>query len=112
MHKLAQNYTNRGVDVWAVLASPFGAAYEVSRGRDISPVDRSDLSWYRQQFGVDYPILIDPRFRTVNRYLPGAYPAVYVIDRSGKIAYTHDGEQPYSLLSQQVDRVLAQRARS
>jgi thiol-disulfide isomerase/thioredoxin len=112
IHRIEQNYMGKGVDVWAVVASPFGAAYEVSRGRDISLVDRSDLAWYRKQFGVNYPILVDPRFGTVNKYLSGAYPGIYIIDQKGKVAYARAGETSYSVLAGKLNAVLAHKSTS
>jgi peroxiredoxin len=107
MTKLEKTYVPKGVRVWAVLANPYGQNYELSQRRDLSLATRDDLGWYARNYNARYPLLVDPKFATVNRYGAGQYPTLYVIDSSGKVSYARSGLQPYSTLSRQLDRALA-----
>jgi cytochrome c biogenesis protein CcdA/thiol-disulfide isomerase/thioredoxin len=47
------------------------------------------------RLGVDYPVALDNEFGTWNAYLNEYWPAKYLIDRDGRVRYTHFGEGAY-----------------
>jgi thiol-disulfide isomerase/thioredoxin len=48
-----------------------------------------------RRFRVDYPVAVDSGFMVWNAFNNRAWPAVYVIDASGRIRYQHYGEGEY-----------------
>jgi hypothetical protein len=110
MRHLENSYFPRGVQVWAILASPYGQNWELSGGTDRSPATMSDFAWYSRTYKVSYPMLIDPNFATVNRYGANGYPTLYVIDRAGRVQYAGSGRTPYTVLATQVDKALHSKA--
>jgi thiol-disulfide isomerase/thioredoxin len=71
---------------------------------------------YHRYFGLSFPALLDPSSRPGDFSHPGApgpvtqayrvasFPTFYVLDRSGRIAWRSDGEQPDALLVQELRR--------
>lgn len=48
-----------------------------------------------KRFGIGYPVAQDNRYATWQAYGNQYWPAVYLIDRRGRIVYTHFGEGAY-----------------
>lgn len=48
------------------------------------------------EFGLKYPIGLDNEFSTWNSFENNAWPAKYLVDKDGKIRYTHFGEGAYA----------------
>jgi peroxiredoxin len=107
MHKVVSTYSPKGVTMWAVLANQYGQYYETSGGRNVDLASRNDVAWYASTYKVNYPMLIDPKFKVVNRYGQAGYPTIFIIDPSGKIAYVHSGQVPFSVLSKKLAPLLA-----
>lgn len=55
------------------------------------------------RLGVDWPVALDSEMQTWNAYGNLVWPAEYLIDQSGRIAYTHQGEGDY----EQTDAAVA-----
>jgi peroxiredoxin len=91
----------------AVLASPYGKDYDTSGGTDTRLADKSDMTWFINNFHVTHPSLVDPNFKYVNVYGANSYPTIYILDRTGKITYSHQGDIDYSTLTAQVNKALA-----
>lgn len=106
MAKLTKNYMPRGVQVWSVLANPYGKNYEDSGGSDLRLATRADLAWYARTYNVQHPQLIDPSFATVNRYGISAYPGLYVINGKGVVTFAAAGHQSYAKLVGVLDRAM------
>jgi peroxiredoxin len=80
------------VAMLGVNASPYGHNYE---NNDNSPITMADLTWFRDNFKVQYPLLFDQpyndqaagRLDTAQRVAFGIeyFPTVYIIDKDGKI---------------------------
>lgn len=100
MHQLNATFAPQGLRTLAILSSPYGRNFDLSGQTDTTPVSQADVTWFQHTFKVTYPILIDPNFSTVNRYLGAGYPTFYTIDRNGVIRYTNhgNGEVPYQEL--------------
>ena len=107
MSRLTSAYVPKGVRVWSVLANPYGPTYDVSNRSDLTLATRADLTWFADNFNVHHPQLIDPQFQTVNTYGVDSYPGLYVVDAKGVITYASVGHKNYTVLSQQLNRVLA-----
>lgn len=57
-----------------------------------------------KRHGISYPVAQDNESHTWNAYHNQYWPAQYIIDRSGKIVFQHDGEGQY----EQMDRTIQQ----
>jgi cytochrome c-type biogenesis protein len=77
---LAEKYKdNPNVQVLAISASP--------RGRDNeSPITMDDITWFRDTYRVQFPMLLDKEMGTSGTYSIMFYPTVYIVDKEGKIA--------------------------
>jgi thiol-disulfide isomerase/thioredoxin len=49
-----------------------------------------------KRFGIAYPVAQDNRYATWQAYGNQYWPAVYLVDRRGRIVYTHFGEGAYA----------------
>jgi thiol-disulfide isomerase/thioredoxin len=61
-----------------------------------------------KRFDIRYPVAQDNRYATWAAYRNQYWPAVYLIDKSGKIVYTHFGEGEYEQTEATIRRLLAQ----
>ncbi len=57
--------------------------------------------------GIRYPIAIDPAFATWNAYRNAYWPALYFVDRMGRIRHMHAGEGDYAGSEQVIRQLLA-----
>jgi cytochrome c biogenesis protein CcdA/thiol-disulfide isomerase/thioredoxin len=60
--------------------------------------------------GIPYPVAVDPGFATWNAYRNGYWPALYFIDRAGRIRHVHVGEGDYDGSEQVIRELLAAQA--
>lgn len=60
-----------------------------------------------RRFGLTYPIAQDNRYATWKAYGNLYWPAFYLVDRSGKIVYTHFGEGDYEKTEAAIKAQLA-----
>ncbi|MBI3208518.1 MAG: redoxin domain-containing protein [Candidatus Solibacter usitatus] len=51
-----------------------------------------------KEFGIVYPVLLDPALKNWNRWNQQVWPCVYLIGRNGKVRYRWDGEMNYGQL--------------
>ena len=60
-----------------------------------------------ERFGIAYPVAQDNEFATWNAYGNRFWPALYLIDREGRIVYRHYGEGDYEATEQRIRELLA-----
>jgi thiol-disulfide isomerase/thioredoxin len=63
-----------------------------------------------KRFDIRYPVAQDNRYATWDAYRNRYWPAVYLIDKHGKIVYSHFGEGQYEETEAAIRRLLAQPA--
>jgi thiol-disulfide isomerase/thioredoxin len=61
-----------------------------------------------QRLGITYPVAQDNRYATWSAYHNRYWPAVYLIDKKGRIVYTHFGEGGYAETEAAIRTLLAQ----
>jgi thiol-disulfide isomerase/thioredoxin len=61
-----------------------------------------------KRFDIKYPVAQDNRYATWGAYNNQYWPAAYLIDKSGRIVYTHFGEGDYAETEATIKRLLAQ----
>jgi thiol-disulfide isomerase/thioredoxin len=71
--------------------------------RDVATVER-----YVREHGISYPVAIDADFATWRRYGNSAWPAIYLIDRRGKIRFVQVGEGRYAETEQEIETLLSE----
>lgn len=59
-----------------------------------------------KDFGINYPVVQDNEFLIWNSYSNRYWPAHYLIDRKGRIRYTHFGEGEYNATEDMIRRLL------
>jgi thiol-disulfide isomerase/thioredoxin len=58
------------------------------------------------RFGITYPVAQDNQYATWKAYGNQYWPAVYLIDRNGRIVLTHAGEGKYDEIDAAIDKLL------
>lgn len=62
-----------------------------------------------RRFGITYPVALDNGYRTWTAFGNAYWPALYLFDRDGKLAYHHVGEGGYDITEQRIRTLLEQR---
>jgi len=60
-----------------------------------------------QRFGIDYPVAQDNGYATWDAYGNRYWPAVYLIDKEGRVVYRHYGEGDYAATEAKIQQLLA-----
>jgi hypothetical protein len=61
-----------------------------------------------QRLGIRYPVGLDNDFKTWRAYDNKYWPAKYLVDRSGRLRYTHFGEGKYDETETWIQRLLGE----
>ena len=93
--KLYDTYRSKGLVVVGVHTPEF--PYEKSTANVQSAI---------QRHGIHYPVAQDNSHATWNAYRNQFWPAQYIIDRNGRIVYTHAGEGQYDTIERTVRNLL------
>lgn len=67
---------------------------------------------YVRDNGIRYAVPVDNDFVTWKRYGNRAWPALYLVDKAGRIRYTHVGEGAYAETERAIRQLLAEPAPS
>lgn len=70
--------------------------------------DPQHVADYVREHGLAYTIAIDGDETTWKRYGNEAWPAWYVVDRTGRVRYTHVGEGAYDETERRIRELLAE----
>lgn len=74
---------------------------EYDEERDIAGVRNA-----AQRLGVTWPVAVDNDYRIWNRWDNQYWPAIYLIDRDGRVVYRHVGEGDYDRVEERVRQLL------
>jgi len=94
-------YRNAGLVIVGVHSPEF--VFERVPGNVLSAVRR---------LGLRYPIGLDNDFATWNAYDNDYWPAKYLVDRSGRVRYTHFGEGAYDETEGWIRRLLGEKVKT
>jgi peroxiredoxin len=88
INQVYDKYKDKGVQVLMVSASPWSHTLEDDQAaqKTPTPISMSDITWFRDTFGVVFPILFDKDLNVAEKYGLAYYPTIYIIDKEGKIA--------------------------
>lgn len=81
--QLYEAYKDKKVQMLAVSASPYGRNYQQG---DETPITMDDLTWFRDTFGVPFPLLLDKELKATSAYGITRYPTTYIVDANGVVA--------------------------
>jgi thiol-disulfide isomerase/thioredoxin len=70
--------------------------------------DTAKVSAAIKQYGLGYPVAQDNEYATWNAYGNQFWPAFYLIDKKGRVVYTHFGEGDYEHTDAEIRAQLAQ----
>ncbi|AND68783.1 hypothetical protein ATSB10_13290 [Dyella thiooxydans] len=71
--------------------------------------DTGNLLAAVKRLGITYPVAQDNSYATWNAWHNQYWPAQYVVDRRGRVVYTHIGEGGYAAIEHAVQQALAAR---
>ncbi len=90
-------YHPLGLDVVAVHTPEFQFAHNPERVADAV-----------KRFGLDFPVAVDSDYAIWNAFHNEAWPADYLIDAKGNVAYVHLGEGEYAEFEAKIQELLKQ----
>jgi thiol-disulfide isomerase/thioredoxin len=93
--KLYEKYKDKGFVVVGVHTPEF--PFEKSTANVQTAIKRH---------GINFPVAQDNDFATWKNYGNRYWPAQYIIDKSGKIVFTHAGEGEYDTIEKTVQKLL------
>jgi thiol-disulfide isomerase/thioredoxin len=76
---------------------------ELDRERDINQLRREVA-----ELGIKYPVVTDQDYTTWKAYGVEAWPTVFVLDKQGRVRWTHVGEGYYVDTEQVIKKLLAE----
>ncbi len=68
----------------------------------------SNVKMAVEDWGIEYPVVLDNDHATWNNFLNRSWPAKYLIDKDGVIRYTHFGEGEYIETEDEIRKVLGE----
>jgi peroxiredoxin len=78
-NQVAETFKGQDVQLLAVSATP------ENKDRN-GPISMADLTWFRDEYKVTYPMLFDQPLAAATAYQVQYFPTVYLINKEGKIA--------------------------
>ena len=90
-----ERYRDRGLVVVGVHAPEFGFEHELENVRRAV-----------SELGVEYPVVIDNDFAIWRSFGNRYWPAVYLVDRDGRVRFQHFGEEAYDETERAIQRLL------
>jgi thiol-disulfide isomerase/thioredoxin len=101
LKKVAENYSNNDVVIISIDVNTYESAQDVQTMIDEFKQQLNiELDWI---FGMDDGGIWE-KYR-INP--PGGVPTLYIFDKNGKIYYSNEGYEPYSLLASKIDELLS-----
>ena len=94
--QLYEKYKDKGLVVVGIHTPEF--PFEHSNGNVAAAL---------KHHGIHYPVAQDNDSATWNAYHNEYWPAQYIVDRSGKIVFTHAGEGQYDEIERTIQKLLS-----
>ena len=91
-----ERYGDRGLVVVGVHAPEFGFEHDLENVRRAT-----------SELGVGYPVVIDNDFTIWRSFENHYWPAVYLVDRDGRLQFHHFGEGAYEETERAIQRLLS-----
>ena len=91
----AERYRDRGLVVVGAHAPEFGFEH-----------DLDNVQHAVRELGVGYPVVIDNEFAVWRSFDNHYWPAVYLVDRDGRVRFRHFGEGAYEEIERAIQQLL------
>jgi thiol-disulfide isomerase/thioredoxin len=91
----AERYRDRGLVVVGVHAPEFGFEHDLANVRRAAG-----------ELGVGYPVVIDNDFAIWRSFENQYWPALYLVDRDGRVQFHHFGEGAYTEIERAIQQLL------
>src|SRR4051794_26675471 len=91
----ADRYADRGLVVVGVHAPEFGFEHDLDNVRRAVG-----------ELGVGYPVAIDNDFAIWRAFANHYWPALYLVDRDGRVRFHHFGEEAYAETERAIQQLL------
>ncbi|HEY0505871.1 MAG TPA: thioredoxin family protein [Lysobacter sp.] len=91
-----QRYRDQGLVVVGVHTPEYDEEHDAGRLRDAM-----------KRYGVEYAVAQDNDYRTWNAWGNRFWPALYLVDRDGRVVYRHVGEGDYDVTEARIRELLA-----
>ena len=92
-----ESYSDKGLTIVGVHSPEFAGE------RNIDNVRREVGS-----LGIKYPVVTDNDYETWKAYNVEAWPTLFVLDKTGRVRWTHVGEGSYDVAEQTIQKLLAE----
>ncbi|HZE71163.1 MAG TPA: peptide-methionine (R)-S-oxide reductase MsrB [Pyrinomonadaceae bacterium] len=96
-----ERYSDKGLTIVGVHSPEFDSE------KKIENVRRQVAS-----LGIRFPVVTDNDYETWRAYKVEAWPTIFVLDKSGRVRWTHIGEGAYDETEQTIQKLLAENDRS
>ena len=96
LKKISENYSNNDVVIISIDVNTYESAQDVQTTIDGF---KQQLDWI---FGMDDGSI----WEKYHINTPGGVPTLYIFDKNGKIYYSKEGYEPYSLLASKIDELI------
>ncbi len=97
LKKFDERYRDKGLTIIGVHTPEFDSEKKIENVR--SNVNK---------LGIKYPVLTDNEFENWNAYNVYAWPSIFILDKQGRIRYTHVGEGRYDEQEEVIKTLLAE----
>ncbi len=92
-----EKYADKGLVIVGVHSPEF--EFEKDRGNVLKALD---------DYGIDYPVVQDNEFKIWRAYSNRYWPAKYLVDKEGRVRYTHFGEGKYEETENKIRELLGE----
>lgn len=108
--RLTQIHAQYGdrVHIVSISATPYGKDYGKAKSR-IAPhpsITIDDLKWFKEEFGVTYPLLFDPSIKVGTAYQISSFPTTYFLDADHRVVEIFEGGRPVEEFRKVLDGIL------
>ena len=97
LKRFDQSYRERGLTIVGVHSPEFDGEKKIDKVRE-----------QVRALGIRYPVVTDNEHETWQAFGVEAWPTVYILDKQGRIRYTHIGEGRYEMQEKVIQQLLAE----
>ena len=96
------------VHIVSISATPYGKDYGQSSSRIAQHprITMDDLKWFKEEFGVTYPLLFDPSVEIGTAYQIASFPTTFILDADHRVVEIFVGGRPVEEFRTVLDGIL------
>ena len=101
LKKVSENYSNNDVVIISIDVNTYESAQDV----------QTTIDGFKQQLDIELDWIFGMDDGSIwEKYhinTPGGVPTLYIFDKNGKIYYSNEGYEPYSIFASKIDELLS-----